>query len=728
MQMHVIKKLMMSVMVFGMLGMHLTVGADEGMWQPHQLPELKKKLKKAGLKIPVKRLASLKGFPMDAIVSLGGCTASFVSDKGLVVTNHHCAYGSIQYNSSEDNNILQKGFLAQSLNEELQASPGSRVYVTEDIAEVTKNMTQGLHDSMSGKQRYDHLEQQEKKLVAQCESDSDYRCRVVSFHGGLEYFLFKQLMIRDVRLVHAPASSIGKYGGDIDNWIWPRHTGDYAFYRAYVSKDGKPADYHEDNVPYQPKHFLKVNASGVKDKDFVMAIGYPGSTNRYRTAKEINNQFTWTYPVAKQYREEFIDIIHQLSKPGSERRIKYESTLAGLANYAKNYGSMIKSYQKSDFLQRRIKLEQELVTWISKKSSRQNQYGQSVKKLNQLIDENLKNKERSMVLSYMGRTQIIRTAYRLHRLAIEKQKSDLERESGYQERDMPFMKQSLEAIDKRYVSDIDKAALLHFLNHYRKLPKHQRLHSLDAFLGIDKGISQEGLRKKLDTMYAKTQLGEKNKRLSWMEQSLNEFNNSDDPFIQLAVATYNERDAIEKHSKQLAGELNRYRPKYMQALIAFYKDQGKPIYADANSTLRVTYGNVKGYSPRDGLYSTPFTRLEGILEKDTGKKPFDSPKKQLDLIRSKRFGDYEMKSLDSVPVNFLSTVDITGGNSGSPTLNAKAEFIGLLFDGVYESVIGDWDYNPQLNRSISVDVRYMLWVMENIYGAHNLMEEMHIIR
>ena len=366
------KKIVLSITAIGLLFGASSVKADEGMWQPNQLPTIAKQLTKAGLKLNPNDLTDLTGFPMGAIVSLGGCTASFVSDKGLVATNHHCVYGSVQYNSTAENNLLKNGFLAKSFKEELPATPGSRIYVTEEINEVTQLVKANLTDNMSGSERYKAIDKSSKTLVAACEDDDRYRCSVVNFHGGLEYYLFKQLTIRDVRLVHAPASSVGKYGGDIDNWMWPRHTGDYGFYRAYVGKDGQPADYSKDNVPYEPKHHLKVNKSSVDDGDYIMVLGYPGRTNRYRTAYEVDNQFTWVYPQAKAYREEIIDLIHQHSETGSEARIKYESTLAGLANYAKNYGSMIHSFNKGSFYSRKQALEsdidssgQGLFAWIN---------------------------------------------------------------------------------------------------------------------------------------------------------------------------------------------------------------------------------------------------------------------------------------------------------------------------------------------------------------------------
>lgn len=718
------KKLLLTATALTMLG----AVANEGMWQPHQLPAIAKDLKKAGLKLNPKDLTNLTEFPMGAIVSLGGCTASFVSDKGLVVTNHHCAYGSIQYNSTEDKNLLDDGFLAKEFKQELPAAPGSRIYVTEDIRNVTAQITADLSDKMSGEDRYAQIDQQSKKLVAECESDKAYRCSVVNFHGGLEYYLFKQMTIRDVRLVHAPAKSIGKYGGDIDNWMWPRHTGDYAFYRAYVGPDGKPADFSEDNVPFEPKHHLKVNAKGVADGDYIMVLGYPGSTNRYRTSGEVDFTFNQSYPLSKELMGSLIDTIYANSAEGSDARIKYESTLAGLANYEKNRGSMMESYHKGTTQERKDALDKALRHWVSKDKTRQQKYGTAIEQLDALIQQSQQTSKRDTLLGYTNYVgQMMSSAARLHRLAVEKQKDDMDRERGYQERDMKGFEESMKRIDRRFDAKVETAMVFNMLNRYAQLPKAQRVPAIDAFFGIQDGYKPEQLQAKLSNMYSRTKLTESDVRLEWMNKSVEDFEASDDPFIQYAVQTFEARQALEKAGKKESGDFAAVRPKYMEAIIAYNKSQNQPIYADANSTLRVTFGNVKGYSPKDGLYAVPFTTLEGITQKDTGVWPFNSPKSQLDLIAQKKYGKYFDKTVGSVPVNFLGTLDITGGNSGSPTLNAKAELVGLVFDGVYESIIGDWDYDPSLNRSIHVDARYMLWVMQYVDGADNLIKEMDVI-
>ncbi|QYJ72342.1 S46 family peptidase [Shewanella sp. FJAT-51649] len=717
------KKWLLSVAVAASFASH----ADEGMWQPHQLPAMADELKAKGLEIDAKSISKLTEFPMNAVISLGGCTASFVSPKGLVVTNHHCAYGSIQYNSTPEKNLLQDGFLAKTFADELPAAPGSRVYVTEDVTNVTERVNAGL-ENKTGREFYQGVENQEKALVAECEKDEGYRCQVYSFHGGLEYYLVKQLEIRDVRLVYNPAGSVGKYGGDVDNWMWPRHTGDFSFYRAYVSKTGKPAEFSADNVPYEPKSFLKVSAKGVSEGDFVMVAGYPGRTNRYRTANEVQNQFEWAYPEGKMLRERFIEIIKETAPEGSDERIKYESQIAGLANYAKNFTSMIEFYGKSTMLADRKAREAELAAWIAKDSSREAKYGKTLSELDALIAKSKAHQERDMILSYIGNTTMVPTATNLYRLAHEKQLPDMQREPGFQDRDMTRFKASMERIDRRYAPSVDKAVLLDMLKRYAALPEAQRLPAMDKAFGIDKKVNEAKLAKTLDKMYAKTELGNKDVRLAWMEKSVDDFKASKDPFIQFAVAMYDTNMSEEKKEKELDGELMKVRPQYMDAIIAYNREQGKPVYADANSSLRVTVGHVKGYEPKDGLVAKPFTRLEGIVQKDTGVDPFDAPKKQLELIKQKQYGDFYVKAIDSVPVNFLSTLDTTGGNSGSPTLNGRAELVGLLFDGVYESIIGDWAYDDNINRSIQVDSRYMLWVMKYLDNADNLLAEMEIVK
>lgn len=705
----------------------------EGMWQPHQLPEIADQLKALGLELDPSSMTKLTDFPLNAVVSLGGCSASFVSPQGLVITNHHCAYGSISYNSTEDNNILADGFLARTMSEELPARPGSRIYVTVAMEEVTDRVNATLTDSMTGSERYLAIEAAQKALVSECEKDEGHRCEVYSFYGGLSYYLIKQLAIRDVRLVYAPPESIGKFGGDIDNWMWPRHTGDFAFYRAYVDQDGRPADFSEDNVPFRPKHHLKVASKGPKEGDFVMLAGYPGTTNRYRLATEVENTFSWYYPVMQTVLAEWSQTIAEATAGNKDAELKYANLVASLNNYSKNFGGMLAGYSRSDLLERKRDLESELQAWIAGDETREARYATTLAELQALIAERQSTQERDLVLRYMDRSAMLSAARRLYRLSVENEKPDAEREPGYQERDITRFTQSLESIERSYEAGVDRAIWMYFLKRYLALPEDQRIASFDAFLGDVRG--DEALEQKLAAMYADTSLEDTQARLALIGKERSVFENSDDPFIQLAVAIFDDLMAIEKKGKAMTGQFQVLRPKFMELLIAYYKEQGKPVYPDANSSLRVTYGTVKGYTPPPGTIKgpadgndgkdsyVPFTTLQGIVDKYTGEEPFDSPQRQLDLIEKREFGDYADPALDSVPVNFLSTLDITGGNSGSATMNSRGEFVGIVFDGTYESINADWDFNDN-TRSIHVDVGYILWILEKIDGADNLIREM----
>lgn len=705
----------------------------EGMWQPHQLPQIAEQLTSLGLELDPMSMTKLTEFPLNAIVSLGGCSAAFVSPDGLVITNHHCAYGSISYNSTEDNNILADGFLANTVGDELPARPGSRIYVTVAMDEVSDRVKAGLGDDMSGTERYKAIEAAKKALIAECEKDKGHRCEVYSFYGGLTYYLIKQLAIRDVRLVYTPAESIGKFGGDIDNWMWPRHTGDFAFYRAYVDSDGRPADFSEDNVPFRPKHYLRVARKGPAEGDFIMLAGYPGTTNRYRLATEVENTFDWYYPTMRTLLAEWSQTIADATADNKDAELKYASLVAGLNNYSKNFEGMLAGYARSDLLNKKRELEANLQVWIEADETRKARYASTLADLKALIAERQSTQERDRILRYMDRSAMLSAARSLYRLSVENEKPDAEREPGFQARDLTRFTNRMQSIERNFEASVDQAVWAYFLKRYMALPEDQRIASFDAFLG--EVSSDEALAEKLSAMYAATTLNDTDTRLALIGKERDVFESSDDPFIQLAVAIFNDMKAIEDRDKNMDGRFLELRPKYMELLIAYYDELGKPVYPDANSSLRVTYGTVKGYTPpagsidgpadgNDGKDSyTPFTTLRGIEAKYTGEDPFDSPEKQLELIKKKDFGAYGDKALDSVPVNFLGTLDITGGNSGSATMNAKGEFVGIVFDTTYDSINSDWEF-AESTRSIHVDVGYILWVMENIDGADNLLEEM----
>ena len=502
--------------------------AKEGMFTPEQIPAISDDLQATGLKLDPASLADLTAFPMGAVISLGGCTASFVSPQGLVVTNHHCARGSVQFNSTPENNYLEDGFLAASMAEELPAAPGSRVYVTLEVADVTGKVTGGLDPALEPRERLDRIEQRRKELIRECESESGFRCQVASFFGGLQYKLIKRLEIRDIRIVYSPADAIGKYGGDIDNWRWPRHTGDFAFYRAYVGPDGMPADYSEQNVPYQPPHFLEVSAAGLEDGDFVMAMGYPGRTSRYARLTTVSQTFDWRYPLLVEVYADWIRIIETAAPEGSPARILYASRLASLNNVLKNLGGQIDGARRNNLVGRRAQREAELNAWIEADPHRL-MLGQAIEALDILAEEGAAEAKRRFWYQNALRPQLLGAALRLTRLAHERQKPDAERESGYQERDMAMFRQRMRIIDRRYDPAVDKAEWTFFLRHYLAQPEDSRIAALGEAMRLDGGMSEETLSARLDEYYDSTTLNSVEARLALMEASPDELQDSSDP-------------------------------------------------------------------------------------------------------------------------------------------------------------------------------------------------------
>jgi hypothetical protein len=698
------------------------------MWPPAQLPELAPQLKALGMESDPADLSDLTAHPMNAVISLGGCTASFVSPDGLVVTNHHCAFGALQYNSSEEKNLMQDGFVASERGDELFAGPGSRVLVTVEVSDVTGKILGDLAADLSGRERYQAIEDKQKKLVAKCEKDEGHRCRVSSFYGGLQYQLIKQLEIRDVRLVYAPPNGVGQFGGDVDNWMWPRHTGDFSFYRAYVDPQGKPADPDEKNVPYHPAHHLTVSQKGIGDGDFVMVAGYPGRTNRYRMAAEVENVINWSYPMRKQVFDEWLAIIEENTADRPDAAIKYASLVAGLNNATKNYQGMLEGFAKSDVVERKTGMESDLQAWIDDNPERQDRFRTALADVRALTAEGRSRQDRTLYYEFMAqRSSLLGAAQTLYRLSVEQEKPDAQREPGYQERDLLRIKERLTRLDRTFEAQVDRAAWTHFIHNYAAIPVDLHMEDFDHWFGIEGNtLDEEALNKRLDSMYADTEMVDQEKRLAWMEKKQAEIEASDDPFLRLAVRLFPGDMALEEEQKSLRGRLEEARPRFMEAVIASLGEQGEAVYPDANSTLRVTYGSVQGSVPQDGMVYTPFTTLPGVVAKNTGQEPFATPPALLGAMKNQGSSRFAMASLGTVPVNFLSTLDTTGGNSGSPTLNGRGELVGLLFDGTYESIISDWDFLPKKTRSIHVDIRYVLWVMDELGGAGHLLEEMGV--
>ncbi|WP_187770662.1 S46 family peptidase [Cognatilysobacter lacus] len=692
------------------------------MWVPQQLPEIAGALKKAGLKLNPRQLADLTADPMGAVVSLGGCTASFVSSQGLVVTNHHCAYGAIQLNSTPQKNLIETGFNAPTPKDELSAGPNARIYALESIQDVTKQVRGALTAAPDAMSRSRALDALEKQLVAACESTPGYRCRLYSFAGGNTYRLFKNIEIRDVRLVYAPPRSIGNYGGEVDNWMWPRHVGDFSFYRAYVGRDGRPAAYSPDNVPFHPKHFLKLADKPLGDGDFVMVAGYPGSTSRYALASEFDATSTWTYPTVGRHYKNLVALVDNAGRRNPDIAVKYAATVRGWQNALKNYDGQLEGFRRIGAAERKQAEEQSVLAWLRSQGARGRAGLDAHDRLDQLGAQARAHRERDLVFGQLRSTGVLGAAMQLYRTSTERQKPDAAREAGYQQRDLPSLEGALRQMDRRYQPQMDRELVGYWLLQYASLPASEHVASLDAWLG---GTDAKSVDRALDRL-GKSKLGDSDARIALLNADRATLEKSKDPAMQFAVAVMPDVLRLEDEARARAGDSLLERPVYLQALADYRKAHGQAVYPDANSSLRITFGNVVGYTTTDGSKQPPFTTLEQVAAKATGKEPFDAPKAELDAVRARNYGGLADKRLGTVPVNFLSDLDITGGNSGSPVMDAQGRLVGLAFDGNWESVSSNWVFDPAMTRMIAVDQRYMRWIMQEVYPAPQLLQELGV--
>jgi hypothetical protein len=699
-----------------------TAHAAEGMWVPQQLPEISAALKKAGLKLDPKQLADLTGDPLGAVVSLGGCTASFVSPQGLVATNHHCAYGAIQLNSTPENNLLRDGFNAAGQGDEITAGPNARIYVLDSITDVSDRVQAAIAAADGPLGRTRALDAVEKQLVSECETEPGYRCSLYSFLGGNTYRLFRNLEIRDVRLVYAPPGGVGNFGGEVDNWMWPRHTGDFAFYRAYVGPDGKPAAFSPDNVPYQPRHWLKIADRPLREGSFVMVAGYPGRTSRYALAGEFEDTVEWTYPSIVRHYRAMAALVEERGKADPDIEVRYASTVRGWENTMKNYQGQLEGFARIGAAERKRAEEDAVLAWLAGRGDEGAAAVEAHRKLVELDEAERATRDRDLVLRMLHNTGALSAAITLYRLAVEREKPDAEREQGYQERDLPTIEGGLRQMERRYVAAMDRELQRYWLSEYVKLPVEQRVPALDKWLG---GDGEAAVEAALDRL-AKSRVGETPVRMAWFEAGRKELEGNRDPAIAYAVAMMPTLLELEQERKVRAGERLAARPVYLQAMADYRRSQGGSVYPDANSSLRITFGNVVPYTGLDGTRHQAFTRLEEVAAKATGEAPFDAPQALLDAVAQGRHGGLADRRLRTVPVNFLSDLDVTGGNSGSPVLDAQGRLVGLLFDMNWEAVVSNWVFDAGMTRTISVDQRYMRWIMQEVFPAPRLLEEMGV--
>jgi Peptidase S46 len=706
------------VLLAFVLAFALAAGADDGMWMPHQMKTLD--LKALGLEMDPGNLYKTDGTGlMSAVVNLGGGTGEFVSPGGLVLTNHHVAYGALQRASSKENDYIANGFLARTRAEEIPAQ-GYTVGVLLGYEDVTARVNAYFKPKMTPRQRYDAFEKAQKEIVAAAEKGGqDLRCTLASMYSGNAYYLFTFKQIRDVRLVFAPPQDLGNYGGETDNWMWPRHTCDFSFLRAYVAPDGTAADYSPSNVPYKPKVWVKVSLDGFKEGDFTFVMGYPGRTYRnYALAELKADQENMAGRIKDT--QDLIAFYEGAGKDDKEVEIRYAGLVKGLYNGLKNRQGKLEGFVKYDLVAKKAAQEKALLDWIAADPARAKKYGAAPAALEAFLARQKAFGARAELLNgVLGGSTVLSQAYTIVRAVPELQKPDKDREQAYQERNVPRIKQAIQLAERGYVFATDRELMKWTMKRLRAA--HPDSSTWPASLRALAAGTDDEVAARIDSWYAKTSLGDPSRRLTLFGLKPAELGAIDDPFLKLAAAMETELQALREESKGMGREGADLKMGYEAAILEMKKGAYAP---DANGTIRFTYGPVMGYQPRDAVWYQPQTTVKGVLEKDTGVFPFNVPDKIKDLWRAKDFGPYADARLGDVPACFLNTTNVTGGNSGSPTFNAKGEQIGIIFDMTYESVIGDYYVIPELQRSISVDLRYVLWVTDKFSGATHIVREM----
>jgi hypothetical protein len=719
------------------IGLGSSVFADEGMWLPLHIQRLNQvDMEKMGLQLTAEEIYSINQSSLkDAIVNLGGgfCTGEIISNQGLMLTNHHCGYGAIQDHSTIENDILTNGFWAQNFEEELP-NEGLFVQFLVRIEDVTKDVLRKVKDNMSEAERSEIIEAAIETITKDAKGDTHYDVKVKSFYEGNEYYLFVYESFHDVRLVGTPPESIGKYGGDTDNWMWPRHTGDFSLFRVYSGPDGKPAKYAPENIPLKPKHHLPVSLDGIQENDFAMVLGYPGSTNRYLTSHGVKLAIEQTNPARVKIRARKLEIMKQYMDVDPATRLAYASKYAGVSNYWKYFIGQTNGLKKLNVFDKKVALEAELSEWIASKKSRVNQYGDPVSEIETAYT---KVTEYTVPFYYLYEAgfgiEFISKFYRLNTL-VETLNSEDSSESelngtiaGLKLSTADFFKDYrpeidrdifeamteilLKDLDPDFIPDVFKAAM--------PVPG-----GADNFFADFRPTTEMDAAGLADYIFDKSILVNQQKLNAFLDKPSAEVLENDPGYkaAQSVYATYKNLSA--KRGSAL-GELEKGRRNFIAGLREMNKS--KKYYPDANSTMRLTYGKVLSYDARDAVHYHYLTTLKGVMEKEDPTNPeFIVHPRLKELFEAKDYGQYGEDG--NLYVGFLTNNDITGGNSGSPVINGNGQLIGTAFDGNWEAMSGDIAFEPELQRCISVDIRYVLFVIDKFAGATHLIDEMTIIK
>ncbi|HHT04161.1 MAG TPA: S46 family peptidase [Bacteroidales bacterium] len=696
--------------------------ADEGMWLLMFLDkQTYKDMKAKGLKLSPKQIydinqASLK----DAIVQFGrGCTGEIISDEGLLLTNHHCGYPQIQQHSTVEHDYLMNGFWAYSKAEELPC-PGLTAKFLIRMDDVSSKVLMNITKETTEEKRASIIRDNIKKIREEAEKDNGYIAQVAPMFDGNQYILFVYEVYKDVRMVGAPPSSIGKFGSDTDNWMWPRHTGDFSMFRVYANKDNKPAEFAQDNVPFKPKHSLPISLKGVKNDDFTMIIGFPGSTDRFMTSYGVEQAIDVYNPSVVVARTALRNVMDADMKADPKVRIQYAAKFAQLSNYWKFYIGQTKCLQDLDVKSTKKDLETRLAKWISEKPERKAEYGNVLEELETY----------SQITNEFDYLRVFTNEAFLRGnsgVAIARNFSSLEkelRENGNTDKAKKLAesaKISLEDIfkDFNYATELKLLATGYDI-FFRNVPnKHQSENFLDnAFK------NKYDFNKIAKQIFDDSQMLEPEKAYKLLENPTAD-KIANDPMFKTYVDFINNYNTRMQAAQPAYAALNTTQRMFVKGIMEM--DNQKHFAPNANSTIRYTYGQVKEYKPKDGITYNNYTTLEGIMAKeDTTSWEFTIPQKLKDLYKTKNYGQYAQNG--TVPVCFITNNDITGGNSGSPVINGRGELVGIAFDGNWEAMSGNIAFNPDLQRCINVDIRYVLFIIDKFAGAQNLIKEMKIVK
>lgn len=703
------------------------VVGEEGMFMPDKVSQLPwDKFKRRGVKIQPTDIYNPAGVSLkDAIVIVGGGTGEFVSAEGLLLTNHHVAFDALVAASSQTNDYAGNGFTAMKRADEMPAK-GYKVTITQDLKDVTSEILGGVPETASAADRNRAIQTKMRETETAGTNEAEgVTVRVMALNEGLYYYKFTYLELDDVRIVYAPPKSIGYFGGDPDNFEWPRHCGDFTFMRAYVGQNGKPAEYSTANVPYKPKKFLSLSMGGIKEGDFAMVMGYPGSTRRYRESYSVAYNQDVAMPFSIDIYTRQIEALEEAGKKDAELRIKLQSTIFSLSNELKNLTGSVTSMRRANVVEKKRAQEAAFTKWVNEDPTRKAKYGEVLPELDKAYQGLTPTAAHDLLVpQLLNSSDLIAIASFAGRAAADKEKPEGERNPGLGERGVARVRSQIPAILAGRNITVERDLLTYLLRRADELPANQKIESLEKRFGQLKGearrrAEEDFAREVVDSKRYSTNEG----LADLLNLSAAQLRDSHDPLLDFAADLSAEFARTQPRQQMFNAAVGRWRPSLVRAMAEM--NASKP-YPDANRTLRFTYGEVKGYVPHDAALYLPFTTLSGVIDKDTGREPFDVPEKLKQLYRARDFGPYATNGGVDVPVDFLSTTDIIGGNSGSPIMNGRGEQIGIVFDGNFEGLGNDFFYNEPKGRTISVDIRYVLFLLDKFGGAGYLLKEMDI--